>query len=430
MLIWFFIIYTCFSPILESFIPSTQFGEGLPDLSFRLLISFLLVLFFMLDLAIMRYRPSFNKWLGFILCYSVLAVAGVSWSLHSYDKTMMVAIYRDVFMLLVVALCAFRVFQEKNNMYLYMKCMAVTGLITGLLSTLQMIYAPFASMAFGGQMAELERVTGIFSNPNGMAIFLVFTIPCTIFCIERGKLNRFLGYTILVCIFSGIICTVSRKGVATAALSFVIFHFFSRNYRKVFIAMLVAFFAALVLSGISIYSERFSENRFRKSFEGKWELMQAGLKMFVKNPIIGLGHDGYRDHYREYFPWSPRQKYDVHNMYVRTLVNYGSIGILFFMGIFFVPLYLALKRIRQWKYGNTDEESFHLAIFCLSTLLPFMISGWFAGGIFPSPVFIPPLYAQVGIFLTAYYLTAQSNLEEREGYGVGLGKYSDSPSNA
>jgi len=430
MLIWLFITFTCFLPVLESFVPSTQFGAGLPDFGPRLVISFLLLLCFILDLVIMRYRPTFNKWLIFVTCYSIIAVAGVSWSQQSYDNAMFLAMYRDVFMLLIVALCAYRVFSEKRNIYLYMKCMAVTGLITGVLSILQMVSAPFANLLFGGQLSELQRVTGIFSNPNGMAIFLVFSIPCTLFCIERGKLNNFFGSTILVCVFGGILCTISRKGVATAALSFVVFYFLSKNYRKVFVALMLAFFATLVLSGISIYSERFSEDRFRKSFEGKWELMQAGLKMFVESPVIGLGHDGYRDHYKEYFPWSPRQKYDVHNMYVRTLVNYGIIGTAFFLGIFLVPLYLAFKRIRQWKRERTDEESYYLAIFCLSTLLPFMVSGWFAGGIFPNPVFIPPLFAQIGIFLSVNTLGSRRNAQESEQFNVGMGEYSDSPFNA
>jgi hypothetical protein len=116
-------------------------------------------------------------------------------------------------------------------------------------------------------------------------------------------------------------------------------------------------------------------------------------------------------------------------MYVRTLVNFGMVGTFFFMGIFLIPLYLAYKRIRQWKRKQIDEDSFYLAIFCLSTLLPFMVSGWFAGGIFPNPVFIPPLYAQIAIFLRVKQIRAEKDAEERERYDVGLSKFFDSPSN-
>jgi O-antigen ligase len=120
--------------------------------------------------------------------------------------------------------------------------------------------------------------------------------------------------------------------------------------------------------------------------------------MFIKTPIYGLGYEGYKDHYNQYFPFSTQRRYDSHNMFITALANYGIIGFVPFMTIFLVPLIASYKTLR--KKENSDH-SLSMAIICLSSVIPFMLNGWFQGGLFYSAVEISLLYSNVSLLIAS-----------------------------
>jgi len=123
----------------------------------------------------------------------------------------------------------------------------------------------------------------------------------------------------------------------------------------------------------------------------------AGWKMFQTSPIIGLGYKGYYDNYGNYFPLAKKEKYDAHNIFISALSNYGVLGFIFFMGIFLYPLFTASK-----IFGTQIPNKFlkDMAVVCSSSIIPFMISGWFAGGVFYASVFTSLLFSNTVLMYT------------------------------
>ena len=127
----------------------------------------------------------------------------------------------------------------------------------------------------------------------------------------------------------------------------------------------------------------------------------AGLQMYKESPLIGLGYKGYYDNFGKYFPWSSKNKYDAHNIYTTALTNYGLIGFMPFLCIFLYPLSAARKTLKAGNSNISDSTPKDLAIICISSTIPFMISGWFAGGLFYIPALVILFYANISLFLSS-----------------------------
>ena len=228
----------------------------------------------------------------------------------------------------------------------------------------------------------------------------MLTIPCLIYAVEKQIVSKRIGWVLSVSIVGGILCTVSRKGMATGIVAFCLYYFYKRKFKKVFAMGIVVVLLTILLSGYAVISGRFSQENLEKNFAGKWVMTVVGFQMYKQSPLIGLGWKGYYDNFGKYFPWSGRDKYDAHNIFITALTNYGLIGFIPFLGIFLYPLSVARKTLKIENDGNLDSTSKDLAIVCISSIIPFMLSGWFAGGLFYSPVVIVLLYTNISLFLS------------------------------
>jgi O-antigen ligase len=162
----------------------------------------------------------------------------------------------------------------------------------------------------------------------------------------------------------------------------------------------IAVLILLFVTNIGLVSSRFEREKLEINLENKWQLSKAGLKMFMTKPAIGIGHEGYRDNYKKYFPNSSKERRPVHNIFVKVLAEYGLIGFVPFILIFFYPLLLSIKIIRFNKYLKNKGDVLNLAIFCIATVIPFMLIGWFAGGLYSNKYVFKVLYTNIALFIT------------------------------
>ena len=157
-------------------------------------------------------------------------------------------------------------------------------------------------------------------------------------------------------------------------------------------------FIAVIASGSYIITQRFEEKEFMQHWTEKWEMTKAGWRMFETSPLIGLGYRGYYENYRRFNPNAHRDKYDAHNIYITALANYGLLGFLPFIAIFLYPLVKAIKILRSKTRNPNSQILNKMAIICATSLIPFMLSGWFAGGLFYSPLGMSLLYTNLSLF--------------------------------
>ncbi len=399
-----YILLVCYMPILDSILPRTNFGPGIPDVGPVQLLSYFIILVFILESAVKKQIKIFSKFTGFIIVYSIIVLVSVSWSNYSYTSDVLQNLFNSVLIPLIIAIIGLNLFTERDNIDAYIKNIMIALFILSLMSIYQLLSSDLigSTATFGDEV----RSTATFGNPNGLAIFLVLTIPCLIYAVENHMVTRILGWVLYASVAGGIICTISRKGMATGILVFCLYYFLKGKYKRMFALGIVVVILTLFLSGYAVISGRFSRENMDKQFIGKWNMTYAGLQMYKESPLIGLGYKGYYDNFGKYFPWSSRDKYDAHNIFITALTNYGLIGFIPFLCIFLYPLSVSWKVLKVDNSRIFDSTSKDLAIICVSSIIPFMLSGWFAGGLFYRPTIMFLLYTNIALLLAGCHLSS------------------------
>jgi O-antigen ligase len=246
---------------------------------------------------------------------------------------------------------------------------------------------------------EFIRTTGTRGNSNSLAIALVFSIPCLLYAAEKKIISPKLCTASFILITTGVICTVSRKGLIALVLSIILYYFLSKRYKRVLALIIGIAIVSVLLSGVSTVSHRFEKDELEFHLSGKWAMTLAGWDMFLNNPGAGLGYKGYYDNFRKYFPYSPYKKYDAHNIFITALANYGLLGFLPFIGIFLYPLLLAFKSLRNQNRDPSGLNTSGFAKIAICSIIPFMVYGSGAGGGFQNTVSVSLLYSNAALFL-------------------------------
>jgi len=377
---FFFVLLICYAPIIGIYLPKTHFGQGIPDIGPVRAISYMTLIAFFLEVAVNRIKIIVNKWLAIILLFSFIVTLSVWWSdYYSYNTSTLQALLDSIFFPLFVAFIGINLFSSKEVICKYLKHIIISGFCLSIISIFQFL---FKLSVVSGEI----RSAATLGNPNTLAIFLVLIIPCMLYSIDKRIIKPAVGWIILLSILGGIICTVSRKGTATAILSIGIYSLFQKNRRKLFFLIFVILIWGLLITINPDIGGRYKEQRVEASFDYKLEMAHAGIKMFKKHPIIGLGYKGYYQNFGKYFPYSWKRKYDAHNEYVTALANYGILGFIPFMLIFLYPLFYAFKNL---KYSGLQKE---MAILGIAVIIPFMLNIAFAGTAFYQQVLTSLFY--------------------------------------
>lgn len=395
----FYILLVCYMPILDKYLPKTDFGPGIPDIGPVRVLSYLLIAAFFARTAQKGQIKLFPKWITFIFIYIVIVLASVSWSNYSYTIELIQTIFETTLIPIIIAIIGLNLFNERDNIDAYIKNIMLASLILSLMSIYHLLsmglidtWNVVSAAKFG---KEVRSTAGTLRNPNALAIFLVLTIPCILYAVEKQMIPKKIGWVVSAFVVGGIICTISRKGVATGILAFCLYYFLKGQYKKIVAFGFVVVALTLFLSGFAFISARFNQDTMDHQLTEKWDMAKAGLQMYKKSPLIGLGWKGYYDRFGKYFPHSKKLNYDAHNIFITALTNYGLIGFIPFLGIFLYPLFAAWKALKV-----NDNKQKDLAIVCISSIIPFMVNGWYAGGLFYLPMHVVLLYTNISIFLS------------------------------
>jgi len=416
MIIALFILLICYLTMFNDFLPKTQFGSGIPDIDAFRTASYLLFLGSIVHWSIMKDIKILAKWFLTLTIFYIIVFASVSWSNFNYNVYVLRQIFDTAIIPFFIAVLAFNLFQHENKAKVYIQHLVIAAFILSIISIIQM------ALALSKGVIDI-RTTGTFANPNTLAIILVLSIPCLLHAKERNFLPKIFTWIATFSIISGIICSVSRKGIITMIACFCIYNLLKKRYKTFFYTAVAFFLISIILSGVEIVGNRFDSTQIRTSFDTKWEMTSAGLKMFTRSPVYGLGFEGYKDHYSKYFPWKDKVRYDAHNIFITALANYGIIGFLPFILIFLIPLFASYRVIRK-KSEISNEHAHGMAIICFVSVVSFMVNGWFAGGLFYSSIEVSLFFSNVALFLAVKDRIAIKSLAKKTIHSL-----SDPPAN-
>jgi O-antigen ligase len=341
----------------------------------------MLVLLFSINQAISK-KPivPVNLWIGIITFFCIIEVSSVSWSVYySYDIKTIERLFAQYIAPVVVTSIALNLFNSEKKYHEAIKYLLVSALFLAGLAVSQVFFS-FQTLFSPENVYETYRASATFRNANALAVFLVLTIPHMLYGISREVISKKIGWTSIAIIFVGIICTVSRKGIITAWIVLFLYFILKKDFKKIVRLGLATAVAIMIFSGYTLFSQRFTADKMETQVIGKHAMVMAGVDMFLKNPIIGSGYQGYSENFGKYFrryDFSDPKKFDSHNIFITVLVNYGLLGFFSFMWIFLYPLFISFRTLKRDSLKYSKEVS----TLCIVSIVPFIMNGFYSGGL-------------------------------------------------
>lgn len=202
-----------------------------------------------------------------------------------------------------------------------------------------------------GILVEHSRAAwrGIFGNPNEVAYALIILTPIALMLASKsGWFTRFGIWMIVAVYMLAIFLTFSRGGLLAL---FAVLALMAWKQKSVMIRVVVA---AGMVGGLMVIgmfwtrsSGSFSNINHDGSVQERMVTLEAGIRMFLRNPILGVGPGDSGVAYALYagrdLNCGCHDQLVVHNAYIQALAEVGIAGSIPFMLFIFISLYQAWK---------------------------------------------------------------------------------------
>lgn len=263
------------------------------------------------------------------------------------------------------------------------------------------VYRSVILPAFSGssQYLKLKRWSRSFRIIPGFANQTSFNAPHFVYGIGfilcanfTWRKKQKLNWLILAVLFLCLILTNKRGQFVFLLVSLVAVYYISgagvNKSRRVLIliaaGILVYLFMLYLLPKLNI-GVFFKLNTMLEQLEnnedithGRLDLYRLAIEYFLKNPIIGIGWEGFRK-------LPGLQGGQTHNIYLELLCETGIIGFSFF-SVFFI--YAFVTAMKNCSSARSESDRF-LSRFCLFMQLFFLLYGISGNPLYDPPYYIP-----------------------------------------
>jgi O-Antigen ligase len=240
-----------------------------------------------------------------------------------------------------------------------------------------------------GEVSKVQRMcgTGIFNDPNDLALVLVTAIPiCLCWLTDPTKRStRPLWFGLMLFFCYALMLTYSRGGfLALMAGVGTWLHLRYGGKKTILLGAMVLPVLLLVFAG-----RMTSISADEGTGQTRLQLWAEGLQYFRMSPLFGIGMDNYRQF----------SSHVAHHSFIHCYTELGLIGGTLFFGAF----YLAVKGMLDARpkpdddVGQCDPELRRLHPFLTSALVAYTI-----GICFLSRSYVVPTYMMLG--MAAVYL--------------------------
>jgi O-antigen ligase len=269
----------------------------------------------------------------------------------------------------------------------------------------------------GANLVEDGRVSGavsgIFGNPNDLALNMVTFVPAALMIALSGRytpIRRLIAAGIVVLMVATVVFTKSRAGVLGMGAMLLALVVFGRKVRPTFTTSALA---ALLLATpflpasfwhrmATIGNEEVDKAEFTGSAQARRLLFEEGLKTFIDHPITGVGIGQFTN----YNPPDRKEKWrETHNSLLQVAADLGVFGLAAFGFLIFSAVTAAhqARRLLAPRRRNapdplrrTMSEHDRELLYAYATALTAGLIGWF----------VCALFASVAYSWTFYYVLA------------------------
>ncbi len=180
-------------------------------------------------------------------------------------------------------------------------------------------------------------VSGMFGNPNDLAIALDLLVPLALALAfnSRGAARVFYGGCVVV-LSAGVIATFSRGGfLGLVAAGIVLVWKLGRGKRAATVLWAALALGAFVLAAPGGYGNRLAtiisiEEDQTGSAQGRRELLKRAAYLALRHSVIGVGMGNFHI-------YSIRE-HVAHNSYLEIAAELGLAGLLAYLALIFAPL--------------------------------------------------------------------------------------------
>ncbi|MBI4753151.1 O-antigen ligase family protein [Candidatus Desantisbacteria bacterium] len=253
-------------------------------------------------------------------------------------------------------------------------------------------------------------VDPVYRDNNYFAHLLVMIIPFVFYLtfISRSLFLNVLLFILFFAMIMSCILTFSRGGFLglIGIMAFIIL----KSQKKLLLLIIIGMFATVAIFFMpSQYNERIKSIL---SYEQDSTAMQrvyawqAGYKMFLSNPLTGVGVGNFKDLSIQYNPKMP-DKITAHNSFVQVVAECGLPGIIIFLALF-ITTGRELLRLRQFA----QKSHKHLWLLPIVNMIEVSICGYIIGYSFSSGTYLWLLYILMGLTAVLSQITTQKEVTD------------------
>lgn len=276
-----------------------------------------------------------NRWLLFLTGAVVVSSFLGSSPSSSFQSFQDVFIKILVLWLLIVNLVDSRSRAVQLQVWLAILCTILGG------------YALYASAA-GVTMVGGDRIAavGLLGDPNDLAMTLLVPTPFLFAATldVRGP-GRLLFGAMLVIVVGGILLTQSRGGVLGLGVGLGALMWLRLPSRKARLIMLsvIAVGGAVMFTAIKRPDLDAGEG-LDTSAEHRLAAWNAGLIMFKRHPLFGVGYERFPENFMQYTEMATDREFmAAHNTFVKAFAETGLAGFVPFMMLVFTSIMASLR---------------------------------------------------------------------------------------
>lgn len=224
-----------------------------------------------------------------------------------------------------------------------------------------------------GDLQRAGAGNAMLGDPNDTAAVILMMFPLCYYLFFNDPKKWMRGVYALATVLSlvAVVLTGSRGGFL--GLVFLLFLLWLRSQRKILgLVIAVAVFGVLWTTAPEGYRERIrsiTEYQQDESAMARVYLREAAIRMFLHNPLVGIGFGNFTSFQRDY---GAHSSHTAHNMYLLVLGELGALGILVF-------LYIWLRALKEAKTLGKEDDWLRraLGLGAFVGLLDMMLTGYF-----------------------------------------------------
>jgi len=300
-------------------------------------------------------------------------------------------------------------------------------------------YARGVHIVEGSRVAG--SVSGIFGNPNDLALNMVtFLPPAILIALGRQSppLKRAIAAVVCILMLAAIVFTKSRSGAIGLLVMLAALVMLGRKVRPGFGVIAIA----VVLCAIpfmpssfwtrmeSIVDDDLDRSQFTGSREARRELMQEGLDTFLDYPLTGVG----AGQFKNYDPPGRKQRaHETHNALLQVAAETGMFGAAAFLflivraGLCAAAARRMLARPKKNRpdplrlvMNDADRQSLYIHTVAMTA----GFIGWFVCSLFASVAYNWTFYYVLALIVASRELTrdrlAAGRVIEAQAKGVSI----------